>query len=308
MMSWIKDWSEEDKLRELLHFQEIASLVLPRKEKFPKLNSIDYFARIEPYKGCVSGDHIIIVNFNEYKLKEKIKDAEKRGLDDLAEQLKKNVDSFGILVADVSGHQLTDSLIVNYLHAAFKLGVSYELSFRGSITTGLFELLNTSLYNHFSHPSVSNKPYITLMYGEIHNDGRFNFVSAGHPPPIIFSNKYDKIIKLEAEYTKSSTPLGVLPSKYHIGMDYYEPPIMTKEEYGINEIALLGEGDILLLYSDGLLEQQNGSVNFCDTHLEQVLRDVKCGTAKDIYLAIRENVAEQGVIDDDLTLVVMKKK
>jgi serine phosphatase RsbU (regulator of sigma subunit) len=306
-MKPIKDWNNEELAAELLHFQERAALSLPRKKSFPKLENIDYFAVTEPYKGCVGGDYLSIVNFDEYNIKEKVKAAKESGNEELAKNLKKNYNSFGIIVADISGHMVTDNVLVNYLHGAFKTGIAYELKYRGEITTAMFEHLNTQYYNHIKSDFLASKPFATFVYGEVHNDGRFRFISAGHPAPLVFSSEFNRIVKLDGSCTKASTPLGVIPSKYHIDSENFEPTI-TKDIYSVNEINLLGRGDILLLYTDGLAEQKNGELNFCDEKLEHVLREAKNESSKNIYKSIIENLHLFSPIEDDLTIAVIKKR
>ena len=304
-ISRIKDWPKEDLVEEVLHFQEVASLVLPRKKQFPHLSNIDYFLAIEPLKGCVGGDHIIVVNFDEYHLEERIAAARNDGDAELASTLEKNRDRFGILIADAAGHMVSDSVTVNYLHAAFKIGVAYELTLHGEITRGLFEMLNTNFYNHSTPEFLKGKPYITLIYGEVKNDGRFRFLSAGHPPPIVFSNEYDKIVVLDG--VKNSTPLGIFPSQYHVNGEQFNPAVRTKTRYPVNEITLLGAGDILLLYTDGLSEQHEGRSNFCETHLEETLRENKSRSAREISAAIRQSLRRFCPPEDDLAMIVIKK-
>src|ERR1035437_8156834 len=142
----IREWTKGELVEELLHFQEIAALSLPRRDHLPKLSGIDYAVGIEPCKGCVGGDHVAIVNFDEYNLKEKIAEAQKAGNSALAETLETNLDSFGILVADAAGHMITDNTTINYLHGAFRIGVAYELKYNGRVTPALFEMLNTRFY------------------------------------------------------------------------------------------------------------------------------------------------------------------
>ncbi|MEK6974578.1 MAG: PP2C family protein-serine/threonine phosphatase, partial [Nanoarchaeota archaeon] len=225
--------------------------------------------------------------------------------------LSKNLNSFGILIADVSGHMITDNLLVNKLDSAFMTSVAYQLEHVGEITAGLFGKLNTHFYNFMRADHVSKIPFITCLYGEIHGNGKFRFISAGHPPPIVFSNKFDKIVKIDEDLTKTSTPLGVLPSKYSIYGERFDPNFKTKPKYDINEINLLGQEDILILYTDGLIEQKDGRINFADSKLEQVLREHKSEGAKEIYDAILKELKELEAfapITDDITLVVIKKK
>jgi serine phosphatase RsbU (regulator of sigma subunit) len=279
--------------------------VLPRS--YPRLPGIDYHVSIEPYKGCVGGDHVILVNFREYKLKQKIAEATKSGNTVLAERLKKNLDSFGILIADVAGHMISDSVTVNYLHGAFKTGIIYELNHNGEITQELFEIVNSDLYTHMQPDYLQVKPYTTLQYGEIHSDGRFRFLSAGHPPPIIFSNEFNKIQMLGSDRTKTSTPLGVLPGKFSIDTEHFGSPGITNGGFDVNEIHLLGHGDIMLLYTDGLIEHKDGTSQFKDTRLENILRETKDESAEEICDVIRKELYSFCTPEDDLTLAIIKK-
>ena len=306
-MTVINDWTHSDLVDELSHIQELASLILPRCEKFPSLGNIDYFAAIEPLKGSVSGDHLIILNFAEYNLPEKITEAEAAGNPDLAAKLSTITDRFGILIADAAGHSISDSMTTTYLHAAFKTGVSYELARHGEVTAGLFELLNNMFYNRMTPAFLASKPFVTLIYGEVFDSGKFRFLSAGHPPPIIFSKKYGKIVTLGDTNTISSTPLGILPSKFHVDIGNFAPSALAKDSYAINEINLLGSGDIMLLYTDGLLDHSKGDLMFCDERLEQVLRESQRGTAEEIYLAIKHAMHSFAPASDDITFCVIKK-
>ena len=306
-MTALSDYSKQELAEELTHFQDLASLILPRVEAFPDLQNIDYHAAIEPYMGSVSGDHLAVLNFAEYHLEDKIREAEETGNLLLAATLAGNLDRFGILVADAAGHRMGDSVTANYLHAAFKTGVAYELARHGEVTAGLFEMLNTIFYNRMTPEFLKSKPFVTLLYGEVRNDGRFRFLSAGHPPPIVYSREFNKVVALGDEQTRSSTPLGILPSKYHVDIEHFVPAILTKDSYSVNEINLLGQGDIMLLYTDGLTDHRSGDVMFCDTELERVLRGAQSGTAREIFEAIRRAMRSFAAMSDDLTIAVIKK-
>jgi len=158
--------------------------------------------------GAVCGDHLAMLNFAEYHPEDKIREAEEAGNLLLVATLAGNLDRFGILVADAAGHRIGDSVTANYLHAAFKTGVAYELARHGEVPAGLFEMLNTIFYNRMTPEFLESKPFVTLLYGEVRNDGRFRFLSAGHPPLIFYSQKFNKIVALSDEQTRSSTPLG----------------------------------------------------------------------------------------------------
>ena len=317
-------WSREDLIRELEHVQTLGSLILPRIDRLPSLKNIDYHAAIEPLAGAVSGDHLIVVNFSDYHLEEKIAKAKSAATpegDARAAQLKKLFNRFGILIADAAGHRIGDSLTANFLHGAFKTGVAYELARHGEITASLFEMLNTIFYNRMQEQGLmvgppyimtpSVPPYLTLIYGEVRNDGRFRYLSAGHPPPIVFSQKFDRIVTLYDDRTRASMPLGIFPSDYHVDIEHFGPVAITKKRYSVNEINLLGAGDIMLLYTDALIEHEraegSGTVSFKDARLEQILRETKSGTAREIYSALVNEMRAFAPLDDDLTIAVIKK-
>ena len=83
---------------------------------------------------------------------------------------------------DAAGHQMTDALLAAMIHQAFLLGALYELDRYGQITTRLFENLNTRLYR-----SSGAHKFVSLLYGEVSEEGRSGFLSAGQPLPRVFS-------------------------------------------------------------------------------------------------------------------------
>ena len=195
-------------LGELRNFQDIARHIKPSPGEIPTINWIDIYGDVIPLNGIVGGDHIIYIDFNKrYDLDQRIREAQKNNRPDIAEQLQLNKRRAGVMVADVSGHNITDALLGAMLHQAFLTGVQYELKHYGEVTAGLFEILNTRFFN-----SSSVRKFITLIYGEIWNDGSFRFVNAGHPPPVVFSNKFDKLIKVCKNQIVNFPPTGTMPS------------------------------------------------------------------------------------------------
>ncbi len=128
-------------------------------------------------KVLVGGDHIIYIDFNRrYDLPRRIHEAKAAGQRQVAERLEECRHRAGILLADVSGHRNTDALIAAMLHQAFLLGAYYELDRFGEITTKLFEHINQRFYQ-----TTNVRKYLTMIYGEISQEGRFRFISAGTP-------------------------------------------------------------------------------------------------------------------------------
>lgn len=296
----LRNWPKRELVSELLRVQELGALALPRPGQMPVLPNIDYHAILEPSRGCVGGDHLAIVDFDRVGLGHLMHRAQERGDTGLAASLASNHDSFGILIADVAGHGIADNMTVTWLHAAFEIGISYELEFKGKITADLFSRLNEGLYERGQADFLKHKPYVTMLYGEIRNNGGFRYMLAGHPKPRIFSHRFNRLMHLDEASSKSSTPLGILPPEFFAESGLLEVPE--------NEIQLLGAGDILVLHTDGVNELEDGKCDFFEERLEEILRDVKDCRAEDICRFLREELHAYCVPDDDYTMVVIKKK
>lgn len=312
----------KDLEKELKLYINLASLILPRTDNFPELSNIDYYATVTPATGCMGGDNLDIVNFDNYNLQDKIRLAKERvkqahdqnhlsqeeAYKKVVAMLKKNQDRFGILITDVAGHNIAHSVINNLIYGMFETGVNYELNDFGEVTPRVFELINTMFYNHITPDYLIQKPYTTFLYGEISNEGKFRFLSGGHPTPLVFSSEFERLEKLEDSVKQTSTPLGVLPSDFSPYIEKFPATKKTKSHYPINEITLLGKGDILLLYTDSLIEHEKNDVNFADSNLERILKETKNCSAQKIHNSIVSEITSFAPLEDDLTLVVIKKK
>src|SRR5262245_14721995 len=172
---------------ELNNFQEIARYIVPLPGEIPTLTGIDVYGGTIPLNGMMGGDHIIYVDFKRrYDLPARIKQASAAGNMDVVANLERCMRKAGIAVLDVSGHHVTDALVAAMLHQAFLLGSLYELEMFGHITRRLFENLNSRYYH-----SSSRHKFVTMIYGEIGEDSTFRFLSAAHPPPVVFSSFHD---------------------------------------------------------------------------------------------------------------------
>lgn len=290
-------------LEEIKNFQEIARYIVAPPGEIPELPGIDVYGRTIPLNGLIGGDHITYVDFNRrYDLDERIRKAQEAGQREVARQLRLNKHRAGLLVADVSGHRITDALLNAMLHQAFLLGAIYELELYGHITTTLFENINTRFYR-----SSGIDKYLTMVYGEIAESGIFRFISAGHPYPIVFSLRYDRLVDLARAKFTSFPPIGFMPSQEDVDIKQTESPIGYKEGYELNEINLMGRGDILLVYTDGLSDHRRDDERYFPHHLERKLRQLKHLTAREIWDGIYEDMSGFGPPTDDVTFVVIKR-
>ena len=289
---------------ELENLHEIVGAIKPSSGELPELENIDVFGGSLPMNGIAGGDHIIYIDFSKrYDLDVRINDALENGEIKVAERLKCLKTKAGILIADVSGHKLTDASMAAMLHQSFMVGVLYELKIFGEVTSELFEILNSRFYK-----SSAFSKFITMIYGEISSDGTFRFINAGHPSPVVFSNKFDKLMKVCTKKASGFPPVGTLPSVEDIDSSRNKNLLGFKKRYSVNKIHLMGEGDILILFTDGLMEHGiDVDLFYCEERLEKIVREVKELSSKEIYHRILEDMLNYAEPSDDVSFVVIKK-
>lgn len=288
---------------EIENFVEIVRRIRPPSQPV-RHGTVDIYGDSIFLNGTAGGDHIIYLDFDErYDIDRRIREAAEAGNDSVAAKLAEIRGRIGVLVADVSGHRITDALAAAMLHQAFLTGVLYELDRFGEVTTGLFENLNTRFQR-----SLSVSKYVTLVYGEVSPDGKYQFVSAGAPPPLVYSAEYDRFVTISPDRLVSFFPLGMFPSENDIDSSKNFGPLRTKPAYKVNEVNLMGDGDILLLHTDGLSEhEREDGEAFFPAILEDTLRSHKDRSAKGIYEVILDRARSFAPLKDDLTVVVVKK-
>lgn len=293
----------EHLLDELANFEDIARNLLPQPGDVPRLQGIDLWGGTLPLNGVVGGDHIVYVDFKRrFDLDARIAIAQAAGRSDVAEHLTRCRHMAGVAIVDVSGHRVTDALLAAMLHQAFLVGALYELEMWGRITRRLFENLNT----RFFQSSGAHK-YVSMIYGEISEDARFRFLSAGHVPPVVFSRAHDCFMHVDERHRRSCPPLGMMPSLDVVDRNAAPGhPLGFKGRYEMNHWHLMGAGDILVLHTDGLSDHGSGDARYFPERLEQQLREVKDRSARDIFDAIVADVPAFGPRSDDISLVIVK--
>jgi len=290
-----------DLTQEMKNFQEIASALIPRPGDTPQLRGIDIYGETLPLNGIIGGDHIIYVDFNRrFDLDRRISKAMS---DDIKQKLATNKLRAGILLADVAGHQATDATIHIGFHHAFLTGLIYELDIHGEVTTRLFENLNTRFFQ-----TENFAKYITMIYGEIEESGDFNFLSAGHPPPIVYSREFERFVDIQPDRLITFYPIGLFPSEDHPDRSKISPDSIAKKRYTVNNIKLLSPGDILLLLTDGLQEHAQENEPYFPGRLEEMLKETRDLPARQICDSIKEDLLAFAPQRDDISLIVVKRE
>jgi serine phosphatase RsbU (regulator of sigma subunit) len=288
--------------------QYLSQRLMPAAGAIPHIPGIDIHGTTVPLNGVAGGDLITYINFQDrFDLDARIRRALSRGQTGVAQTLQRLKRKGGVLVADVAGHDFTDAARALLLHQAFHTGALYEMDMHGQITTRLFEQINTrfcksaTLRNLAADRDAAS--FITLLYGEISHTGRFSFVSAGHPSPLVFSREFDRFVEISEDRLITYPPIGLQPGEDQADAKRYQRALGYKKRYTVNNLNLLGQGDVLLLHTDGLLDQLSP---YTQHDLERSVSRARDGKARDICETIlldRSVMAEQ---TDDLTLVVIK--
>ncbi|MEJ2637334.1 MAG: PP2C family protein-serine/threonine phosphatase [Calditrichia bacterium] len=289
---------------ELVNFQKIARNIRPHPGEIPILEGIDIYGEVIPLSGEVGGDHVIYIDFNKrFDMDARIQEALLANNADVAQRLEDTRHKAGILLADASGHSITDALLTAMLHQAFLLGAGYELTINGEISIDLFEALNTRFYQ-----SSGIDKFITMIYGEIHQNGEFRFLSAAHPLPVVFSVEYDRLANINQDRMVIFPPIGTLPSATQVDSGKLKSTYGHKPQYSVNTINIMGAGDIMLLFTDGFQEQKQGEFNFVSACLEECLREVKNSSSREIIAHLKKEFFKRvPQPDDDVTVIAVKK-
>lgn len=239
----------------------------------------------------------------------------------IAEELQELYTTAGVLLVDAEGHGVIAAKIASTVHDTFHTAMLAELDHNGAITSEMFERINLRLArsvtarNALSGDTEYNRELATMMYGEIHSDGLFRFVNFGHPPPLIFSAEFGRFVVCGAGCQAQFPPLGLEIPKDHPDQSRYASLRLRKRymrESDVSEITLMGRGDIIFLYTDGVYD---GSDERERQEIEQIIREHKeepakmiCNTILEYALRKDEDLQRLGEGEriDDKTVLIIK--
>jgi Stage II sporulation protein E (SpoIIE) len=178
-------------------------------------------------------------------------------------------------VADVSGHGVAPGVVAGMVKSAARMLLS---SAEGSLH--LQSRLNEVLY-----PLKKPDMFVTFCFVDC-DAGRLHFGLAGHPAILRFSAKTNEVAQLEC----SNFPLGIIPDA----------------EFATAEVRT-EEGDVLALYTDGLLEAANAAgEEFGIKGLEIELQKHGNEPLNVICQSLQASVARHGVQLDDQSVLLIR--
>ncbi|MCG6913696.1 serine/threonine-protein phosphatase [bacterium BMS3Abin03] len=224
------------------------------------------------------------IKFGDYEVYGVTNPAEIVGGDffDYIEAGKEN-ERLGIAIGDAASKGVGAAAEAMYISGALRMATTFEIK--------IVPLMRRM--NELVHKIFEDDKFASLFYGELslQKSGLFLYANAGHNPPLFYRAATGNVMLLET----TGPLLGPAPNA-----NYY-----------IDSINF-SNGDILLLFSDGVTETANSKfVPYGDERLINKLREVNKLSSKEIVLTILDDVvkySKNGSYSDDKTLVAIKKK
>lgn len=142
-------------------------------------------------------------------------------------------ENLDIVIADVSGHSIGPALFMVETRSTIRTQANWV----GKPAETL-QVLNNFLYQDLAYADY----FITLFYLQYHiQTKQISFANAGHPPPLLIKQKEMRCCELDAD----GLILGVCKN-----VDFEE------------KVLEIEQGDLILLYTDGLTEAENPAGEF----------------------------------------------
>ena len=181
----------------------------------------------------------------------------------------------GLAIADGSGHGLPAALVVRDIYMGLRMATDRD-----------FKIIRTiEKLNHIIHRSRLTTKFVSLFYGEIETGGILIYCNAGHNLPFILQGNL-------VTFLQATGPvLGPMPDATYV-----------------RGFAKLSAGDLLCMYSDGIVEAHDHSDReFGMPRLLRVVRANRDKSAQEIGQAVLARVAKWGREgEDDRTVVIVK--
>jgi sigma-B regulation protein RsbU (phosphoserine phosphatase) len=181
------------------------------------------------------------------------------------------------IIADVSGKGLGAALLTTMLQGALS-GIRMGIE-----PLKVFKHINSFLCEH-----DEVERYATMFLGILDDDGRFDFINAGHPSPLLLRRG-----GIDEPCTEGSFPVGLMPEADYV-------PAQMK----------LAPGDTLVLFSDGVTEAMDPDDNlFGGPRLREALAELQEASLEHVQktvLASIEAFTRGAAQADDITLLLVR--
>jgi sigma-B regulation protein RsbU (phosphoserine phosphatase) len=182
----------------------------------------------------------------------------------------------GLAIADGSGHGLPAALVVRDVYMGLRMATDRD-----------FKIVRTlEKLNHIIHRGRLTTKFVSLFYGELETGGILIYSNAGHNPPFLL-RKNGKV-----ELLRNGGPvLGPTPDATYT-----------------RGYAKLETGDLLCLYTDGIIEAHDKKEReFTMDRLIRIVRANREKSSQEIGKEVLAQVMKWGRDEeDDRTVVIVK--
>jgi len=188
---------------------------------------------------------------------------------------------YGFFVGDVAGKGISAALLATLLQGVFFTTAAMDIAL-----PGIFSRVNQYLCDRSGEDR-----YATVFYGVLDKSGRFEYVNAGHVPPLLLRKK-------------DGTLEGMGSANFPVGM-------FSEAEYQSSRMQV-EPGDYIVIYTDGVSEAANPQNElFEEARLRAILEAFKGETVEELTNAVREGVKEfvsGAAQSDDITILAIQYK
>jgi sigma-B regulation protein RsbU (phosphoserine phosphatase) len=181
----------------------------------------------------------------------------------------------GIAIADGSGHGLPAALVVRDVYMGLRMATDRD-----------FKIIRTlQKLNNIIHRGRLTTKFVSLFYGELETGGILIYSNAGHNPPFVMRGG-------KVEFLRNGGPvLGPTPDATYT-----------------RGFAQLAKGDLLCMYTDGIIEARDRNEReFGTDRLVRIVKANQSRGAQEIGREVLARVAKWGREgQDDRTVVIVK--
>lgn len=187
-------------------------------------------------------------------------------------------------IGDVTGHGVPAALMVNRLHTEFD-----QLAETRKQPGAIMRDLNQFIVKAFSGTSM----YLTAFCGMVDfKDQKIYYSNYGHPPQYIYKLHDTAVTSLEAQTSLLGLDLGEGEQVYESQIDYRE-------------------GDMVFLFTDGILELKNqAGEEYGAQRLQKFIQNHSAITPQEIYGQLMKDLSAfgSGSFKDDVFIISIKCK
>ncbi|UCD30465.1 MAG: SpoIIE family protein phosphatase [Planctomycetota bacterium] len=186
------------------------------------------------------------------------------------------------MIADATGHGIGPALIISQCRALFRAVIN-----KGEDLSQVAGTINRLLCE-----DLPENRFVTICFGVIDPDTcRFNYVSAGHGPLMLFRAKSGKV----KQFNATGLPMGILP----------------EDDISLAEPIDLQPGDMFIMLTDGFSEwSRNDGTQYGEDRLIEVIMNNHKLPSADLIQTLYQDVlrfSEKSPQRDDLTAVLIKR-